>query len=172
MVLGWMLLVAAGAPAPWAVPVSTWVKVRPGAAVSALGAVELLAARGECEGFQVLVRPPAEAVAITAAPLRGPRGRLEVSLFREAFVPVRTPSNAQGAPGLWPDPLVPVEVDRPADRSSSAERPLVFYGEVCVPESAEPGRYRGAVTLRARGKPVEVVRVAVDVQPFAIPATS
>ncbi|HEY8209133.1 MAG TPA: DUF4091 domain-containing protein [Myxococcaceae bacterium] len=172
MVLGWMVVAAALAADPWAAPVSAWVKVRPGAPVPALGTVELLAARGECEGFQVLVRPPAEAVEVSAAPLRGPTGRLEVSLFREAFVPVRTPSNAQGAPGLWPDPLVPVEVDRPADRSSSAERPLVFYGEVCVPGGAAPGRYRGSVALEARGKPSAAVPVAVEVQPFAIPATS
>jgi len=178
MVLGRMVLVALGASgAPWAVPVSSWMKVRPGAAVPALESVELLAARGECEGFQVLVRPPADAVGLSVAPLRGPgNGRLAVAMYREAFVPVRTPSNAQGAPGPWPDPLIPAELDRPeerpADRASTAERPLVFYGEVCVPESAAPGRYQGAVALRARGKAGAAVPVSVTVQPFALPATS
>lgn len=170
MLLAWSL---AAAGDPWAVPVSAWVKVRPGMKVPALGSVELLAARGECEGFQVLVWPPAEAVAISAAPLRGPPGEpLPVSLFREAFVLVRTPSNAQGAPGLWPDPLVPVEVDRPQDHASSMAKPLVFYGEVCVPAGAAPGRYAGAVSLRARGKAPAAVPVSVSVQPFALPATS
>ena len=118
MVLGMLLawsLAAGGGGDRWAVPVSAWVKVRPGVRVQALSAVDLLAARGECEGFQVLAWPPAEAVEISAAPLRGPGGALPVSLFREAFVMVRTPSNAQGAPGLWPDPLVPVEVSPPSD---------------------------------------------------------
>ena len=169
MLMAWSL---AAAGERWAVPVSAWVKVRPGAEVPALGAVELLAGRGECEGFQVLVRPPAEAVAISAAPLQGPGPALPVSLFREAFVLVRTPSNAQGAPGLWPDPLVPVEVDRPADHVSSAAKPLVFYGQLCVPSGAAPGRYEGAVTLRARGKAPAAVPVAVSVQPFVLPATS
>src|SRR5262245_26161727 len=111
---------AARAEAPWAVPVSAWIKVRPGASVPALGAVELLAARGECEGFQVLVRPPAEAVTFSAPPLRGPRGgKLEVAVYREAFLPVRTPSNGQGEAGLWPDPLIPAGLDRPEDRAST-----------------------------------------------------
>ncbi|HVE86743.1 MAG TPA: DUF4091 domain-containing protein [Myxococcales bacterium] len=168
-----LALAVAVSPEPWAVPISAWIKVRPGAAVPALGSVELLAARGECEGFQVLARPPAAEVTISAPPLQGPGGgRLEVVLYREGYVPVRTPSNAQGAPGLWPDPLIPAALDHPEDRASTAERPLVFRGEVCVPASVPPGRYQGAVALGARGKPAASVQVAVDVQPFAIPATS
>lgn len=164
------LMMAAAPPVspPWAVAVPTLVKVRPGMDVPARASIALSAAPGECEGFQVLVRPPAEEVTVTASPLRLAKSRVPVTLFREGFIRVETPSNSEGATGLWPDPLLPLE---PAGRSTP-EEPLVVYGEICVPAGQPPGRYAGQVAARARGKPAAALPVTLVVQPFAIPATS
>jgi hypothetical protein len=59
-VSGAVLLASAPAAAgSWAVVLPWHVKVRPGASLDGGNAAALSAARGECEGFQVLVRPPA-----------------------------------------------------------------------------------------------------------------
>jgi hypothetical protein len=167
-----LLSLAAAPPAedshPWAVLVPALIKVRPGVEVPGRTSISLLAARGECEGFQVLVRPPADGVTVTATPLRLGRSSLKAELFREGFVRVETPSNSEGAAGPWPDPLLPLE---PSGRSTPAA-PLVVYGEICVPPEQPPGRYAGRVRVRAEGKRAASLLVTLEVQPFAIPATS
>src|SRR5512140_2359356 len=105
--LGAVALLAA-APAPWASSLSSMVKVRPGQPLlRGDSAVRVSLAGGECEGAQLLVEPGTSGVTAKAeAPALGGR-RLSAELFREEYVKVAVPSNADGAPGLWPDPLVP-----------------------------------------------------------------
>ncbi len=167
----WALVVAlagslaAAAPAARVVPALE--KVRPGALPEGASEAQLSLARGECEGVQVLLpgAPPAEGSPV-AAPLqlRGPQGStLSVTLLREAFLDVHTPSNSEGATGPWPDALLPL--DAPAQPG----RPLVLYAEVCAPVTQRPGTYRGQLRLRGARAPVPFT---AEVQPFALPATS
>jgi hypothetical protein len=176
----WIVVAAAlaahsgpGAPAPRVV--SSLVKIRPGELPAGEKSARLSLARGECEGTQVLVPPPARKVKASIDALSGPRGaRLPVRLYRVGYVEVRTPSNSEGATGLWPDPLIPVtdayaeEARRALPADSTEERPLVLYAEVCAPADQKPGSYRGELTLRGGA----AVPFEVEVQPFTLPATS
>jgi len=157
---------------PWAVALPWHVKVRPGESMSGTGTLKLSAARGECEGGQVLALPPVRAVEARLSPLAGPGGELAPTLFREEYVEVKTPSNSQGAPGLWPDPLLPADAPAGLPADSTAARPLVLYVEACVPAQQAPGTYRGELTLSGKGKRATKVPVELEVQPFTLPATS
>jgi hypothetical protein len=173
----WMAAtLSAAAPAetkPWAVTLPWHVKVRPHQAVSGGAGTQLSAARGECEGAQVLALPPLQGVDVKVAPLMGPGEPLPLTLYREELLELKTPSNSQGAAGPWPDPLVPVHGPKralPAD--STSDRPLVLYVEACVPQKQAPGTYRGELLLTARGKTQAKLPFELVVQPFSLPASS
>jgi len=172
------LLFAAAAP-PRLVPLSALVKVRPGAPLQSLEDVRLRAARGECEAFQVAVAPGAEVTGAELPRLHGPgSASLAAKVYRETWLTVTRPSGGGGATGLWPDPLLPVSLrnggTNPAvlPSSSTADRPVVFYVELCVPGTARPGTYTGRFHVTARGQPEASLPVRLVVAPVRIPATS
>ncbi|ABF87404.1 hypothetical protein MXAN_2638 [Myxococcus xanthus DK 1622] len=147
--------------------VSPLVKVRPGEAVKGRKEARLSLARGECEAVQVVLPGRVERPAVESLTLKGPGAALKASVWREAFIDVKTPSNGQGHKGPWPDALVPV--DAPGHDS---KLPTVFYVEVCAPEKQEPGTYRGQLLVKAGGAKFRPVPFTAEVQPFALPATS
>jgi len=147
--------------------VSALEKVRPGVEVKGAKEARLSLARGECEAAQVVLPPGLSRLQVKPLALRGPgKAPLEGSVWREAFLDVKTPSNAQGATGLWPDALVPV--DAPAQPGV----PTVLYVELCAPEAQAPGTYQGALRVEADGKPLASVPFTAEVQPFVLPATA
>ncbi|MGZ6098633.1 MAG: hypothetical protein ACXWLL_09585, partial [Myxococcaceae bacterium] len=82
-----LLLLSVLAAAPRIVPVPVLAKVRPGLPLETMADARLRAARGECEGLQVYVAPPAEVLSADVAPLRGPgRGELPVRVYREGWM--------------------------------------------------------------------------------------
>lgn len=52
----------------------------------------------ECEGFQIFIPPSASMVRANASQLSGPGKAIEVRLYREEWIDVRTPSNIEGKP--------------------------------------------------------------------------
>jgi len=86
------------------------VKVRPHEAPAGPSQASLFAARNEFESFQVVIMAPSEPVlqlrASFPAPLTGPGGAVipstHVTVYREAYYNVRTPSDLEGAVGRWP----------------------------------------------------------------------
>ena len=131
-----LALLAALAAAPRLVPVPALAKVRPGKPLEALGQAKLRAARGECEGLQTYVAPPAEVLSADVPPLRGPgTAQVPVQVYREGWMNLTRATAGGGATGLWPDPLLPVHRARggtnPAvlPAASTTERPLVLYGD-------------------------------------------
>ena len=174
-----LLLLAAVGAAPRLVPVPALAKVRPGQPLEALGEARLRAARGECEGIQVYVSPPAEVRSADVVPLRGPgRSVLPVNVFREEWMQVSRATEGGGATGLWPDPLLPVHRARggtnPAvlPAQSSPERPLVLYLEACVPAAMEAGIYRGHLAVSFGDDTSATLPLELAVAPVDIPATS
>jgi Domain of unknown function (DUF4091) len=161
----WVLAgLLAAAPEPRVV--SALEKVRPGVAVKGEKEARLSLARGECEAAQVVLPPGTARVQVKPLVLRGPGKPLEASVWREAFLEVKTPSNSQGATGPWPDPLVPVEAP------GTPGAPTVLYVELCAPEAQAPGTYQGALHVAAEGKPLAPVPFTAEVQPFVLPATA
>jgi len=149
---------------------------------------ELIAARGERETCQLVLRSDAavDGVRISAtAPARG-RGSLPAPrIERVGFVPIDFPSGyytsrlpayfrlcPQGAPGSdgwageWPDPLIP---NGPFALQPGRAQPV--WVTVEVPADAEPGEYRSEVTIEA-GEQTLRVPLRVEVLRVAIPARS
>ena len=174
-----VLVLAALVAPPRLVPVPALAKVRPGRPLEVLGEAKLRAARGECEGLQIYVAPPAEALSADVPPLRGHgRAAIPVIVHREVWMELTRATEGGGATGLWPDPLVPVNRaaggTNPAvlPARSTAERPLVLYLEVCVPSGVEPGTYRGQLGVTFRDGSDATLPLELDVAPVDLPATS
>ncbi|MCP3141213.1 DUF4091 domain-containing protein [Pyxidicoccus xibeiensis] len=168
MGVGWAwAVVAAMAATPGPKVVSPLVKVRPGEAVEGRRDARLSVARGECEATQVVLPGRVERVRVEPLALKGPGAALRASVWRQAFIDVKTPSNGEGRKGPWPDALVPVEAP-----VADAKLPAVLYVEVCAPEKQAPGTYKGALQVKAGDAAALPVPFTVEVQPFALPATA
>ncbi len=169
---------AAPGPAPEVGVGSSLEKLRPGDAVPPGRTVALATARGGCDAAQVAVRAREgiEALAARAGPLEGPGGeRLPVQLYRVATVSLARPSGLDGAAGEWPDPLIPVEdpffhearrafpVPVPAGRLQS------IWVEVCAPDRAPAGSWRGELRVEDGGRVLARVPIRAEVWPFALP---
>jgi hypothetical protein len=151
-------------------------KLRPGDPLPAKDAIDLAAARGECESAQIAIRPARAlaALAVTAPALEGP-SRFASTLYRVETVELAKPSGPEGAEGPWPDALVPErdayfgEARRAFPFAAAAGRTVAIWVELCVPEEARPGTYRGAIRVHDGGRRLASVPVTLRVWPFAIP---
>lgn len=162
----------------------TLVKIRPDRPLprnaATVDSLKLDAARGECESVQIVVSSttqPVKQLVIEADFVRLKESQLPVTLFRQAFVRVATPSNTEGDTGLWPDPLIPT-VDPetgekrnafPVDVPKGRHQPVLV--EVCVPADAAPGQYLGNLLVQAEGLK-RSVPLSVTVRNVVVPATS
>ncbi len=173
----WVAIFPAWADDGWVTAVSTLIKVRPGNLPSGSSSVSISAARGECAGIQIVAQPPADSVDANPGELTGPGAAITPKIYREGWINVAHPT-VQGAPGLWPDPLIPVVDAYVGERRnalpwpSTAERPLVLYVELCVPAAQSPGVYQGGIQLTARDRPAATVPLTLQVEPFQLPATA
>ncbi len=157
--------------------------VRPDGTVTGTPSASISATRNEFESFQVVidggVTGLANARVTLASRLTGPGGALparSVRIYREGYVDIKTPSDLEGAPGRWPDPLIP-EVDPfyhehrnafPIDVPPNENR--VAWVDVLVPRNAKPGSYHGTLAVRGVGF-TRQVPVDLTVWGFRLPST-
>lgn len=125
------------------------------------------AARNEVEAAQLVLHPHVKlhGLRAEATDLVGPATipSAAVELLQVGTVPVRQPTDAIGAAGDWPDPLLPsIDPSLPAQRNTS------LWVRVTVPFDAAPGLYRGHIRLRAEDWTRDVP-VHVEVFDFALP---
>ena len=145
-------------------------RFRPGKAprTTAL-ASELVALRGETEGFQAIVRAPSKVLTARLSPSshRFLNGR--VRLYRVGFVRVRRTSTGAGrGAGLYADPLPRLTG---AGLETRPGRWAGFAVLVDVPRDAAPGTYAGTIDmLRERGALVAAVPFTLRVSPLVAPA--
>jgi hypothetical protein len=161
------------------------VKVRPHEAPAGPLRASLFAARNEFESFQVAVMAPeAPLLALRASfpePLTGPDGAVipsrNVTVYREDYYDVLTPSDLEGAVGPWPDPLIPA-VDPllgeernafPVDVPTGENR--VIWVDIQVPIDAPAGVYQGTLELSAQGVSLRLP-VELKVLNFTLPSTT
>ena len=116
-----------------------------------------------------------------SVPLTGPNGAVipcrNVTVYREGYYNVTTPSDLEGATGRWPDPLIPA-VDPllgqtrnafPVDVPAGENRTL--WVDVLVPIDAAAGVYRGNLKLTAEGMSMDIP-VELKVLSFTLPSTT
>jgi len=133
-----------------------------------LQAIELSAALGEYESFQVAVTPTGGArnVAFTWGDLAGPATLSGEHLHCRLIetVDIQRPMGPYGHKGLNPDPLTErLPVDIPAGHNQG------FWFTLHVPRDQEPGDYEGQVALTAAGDEVCAVPLRLHVHDFLIP---
>jgi hypothetical protein len=154
-------------------------KLRPTQPVPPGKAIELLAARGECEAAQVAVRAAEglSALAAEAPPLGEGGAAIPVALYRVATLALDRASGPDGEGGEWPDPLVPVrdpffgEARRAFPVAVPPGRLQAIWVEVCVPTDAPSGGRAGKVRLLDGDRPVGEVALRLKIWPFALPRT-
>ena len=149
-------------------------------------AIALSCARNEFCAFQVAVSAPSGAAVtvsdLSTSDLAGSCGAtLSASaalVYREGLVDITTVSNAAGATGSWPDPLVP-KVDAFFGEPRNAFPAQVpagqtqgFWIELLVPPDQPPGLYTGKVTVKAADTSTAALDVSIQVRGFTLPSTS
>ena len=156
------------------------------------GGVEIAAARGEVEGFQLVICPiaPGERTltrlsaendhktgpmlpvtvkidSIVATDLKGPGGATipagAFEMSRVGFIKTVPAQYPVMNVGEWPDPLLPME-------SFEVANPFCqpIWVDVRVPRDAKPGPYSGQI--RVNGPHAVAVNVSLTVWPFELPA--
>ncbi|MFH1018702.1 MAG: glycoside hydrolase domain-containing protein [Pseudomonadota bacterium] len=156
----------------WVAP--SLARVGPSDAAGTLTQVELYAARGEYESFQVVVRAPTGGltnVRVSSSSLAGPAGSViaarNVTLFREHYVFIsesspdwRGANRPSGTPGWFPDGLIPsVDPDTGAALSGAELTAFPFalnagnnqpiWIDIFVPRGITAGRYTGTINVTA-----------------------
>ncbi|HZP84420.1 MAG TPA: glycoside hydrolase domain-containing protein [Chthonomonadaceae bacterium] len=155
--------------------------------------IELFAARGEYEPFQIVVRAPEGGltdVRCAVSDLRGPGGSVlpkeNLTLYREHYIEVKqsSPTWKGGAarplpPGWYPDALIPF-VDPATGKPPQAARfqavPFTLdagtnqplWVDVFVPRDARPGAYHGTFTVTS-GQGQATGDIVLNVWNFELP---
>lgn len=158
------------------------VKVHPNTPSHADHGIALTAAKNEFQSFQVVVNGAdtgASHVSATFSSLTGAGtiGGADVTLYREAFINVTTPTFPTAAKGLYPDALIP-DVDEIAGEKRNAFPFDVPAGEaraiwvdIHVPANAAPGDYSGTVAISGTNVSAQIP-VTLKVIDAAMPSTS
>jgi hypothetical protein len=150
--------------------------------------VDISSGRNQDESFQVAIQAPPGGlsnVAINVTELKGPSNTTiaasNISLYREGYVYINQSSpdpagstNHPGAPGWYPDPLIPLQnaqgqpINTPSVIPSATNQP--FWIDVYVPANSASGVYTGAVTV-AIGTAQIQLPLTLTVWSFLIPET-
>ncbi|HOX36460.1 MAG TPA: DUF6067 family protein [Candidatus Brocadiia bacterium] len=134
--------------------------------------VRITAAKDEYEPFQIAIRPKSDLKDVTVkfSNLAGEGGASipasEITIDLVEWLYVRSPSDAAGCVGWWPDPLPHYTgpFNAPGGRNS------VIWATVHVPKNAKPGTYAGTVTLQATDGWSAMAPLEVRVFDFEMPA--
>lgn len=159
-------------------------KIRPATALPSARSAALEAARNEFEAYQIVVDGGASGRTITGVTpglLTGPGGAAVPPtaqwVYRVGLYEVVTPSSEDGAPGAWPDPLVPdVDVFYGEKRNAfplevpAGERRAVWV-EVLVPLEIPGGAYTGTTTIET-SEGSFALNVGLRVFDFDLPSTA
>ena len=179
-------------PAVWIAPSLTRVGISDPS--SSETKVNLSAARGAYESFQIVTQGSPDGVRVTDVSLSdlvGPAGQIiphtQFTLYREKYVyvsgssPNWNGSNKPMGAGWYPDPLIPFAdpstgerltgaplVALPYDLKPGANQPI--WVDLQVPRSAEPGLYTGTYSVSSNHGNV-TGPISVTVWNFALPKT-
>ncbi len=169
----------------WGVAPSTQ-KLLPATAMPSVTSASVQAARGEWEGFQVMVIADGDLDGLDAhlSDLEGPEGAVieaaDAQLYREWYLDIEQASaggvtDHEREPGLYPDPLVPLwDPWSDGDRAVGAALPLAtgevgaLFVDLWVPRDTPWGSYEGTLTVDADGETWDVP-VALEVWDIDLP---
>ncbi len=118
--------------------------------------LEISAARGEFEPFQIVVRSPtAQDLAVSASAFTSGSSVIPApAIHRVDYVNITTIGDSYDRLGLWPDPLWPLDNPATVSFPAGSNQPLWFT--VQVPWNAAPGNYSGAVAIGGATIPIHL----------------
>lgn len=167
----------AGAPAYHAAALPSAVKVKPksflGVEPDWLSAsADLAAARNEHESFQILLYHPTRRLADvtwSVEEIEGPSGAsaeaIDVAVMPVGYIKQPRDPHTVEHYGYVPDPLLTF-MDSISVEPGEAQ---TLWVRLSVPADAEPGVYRGAITLRPDGMPAHRVPFTLEVWDVELP---
>jgi Domain of unknown function (DUF4091) len=182
---------AQASPVVWTAP--SLHRVGMSEAAGSVTDVNLSAARGEYESFQIVTSGAQQGLAnvnVTVSDLQGPGGqtipRTNFTLYREKYMHVTSSSpnwkgsNQPMAPGWYPDALIPFtdpETGKPLSGARLTAVPFEvkagnnqpIWVDLFVPRSAEPGKYTGTYTVTSNEGNF-TGSISLKVWNFALPA--
>lgn len=146
--------------------------------------VNFFAARGEAECIQLVMTGATtlEDLVVYLDSFIGPDGARippdRISIYRQEYLNITTPSKNVGQTGWWPDALVPLK-----DRyfgETRARRPMTknggenesFWIEVETPQGQKPGLYRSTVHVETKQLGKQEIPLEFSVRQFSIPVRS
>ena len=170
---------ASGSPSVTAT--HTLIKLKPTDAPPADTTARIAAAANEMEGFQAVVSGGASGVSGVSASvtdLKGPSTipASQVVLYRQGYMDIRQPSDANGMRGLVPDALIP-DVDPfvgekrnafPFDVPAGQIRTI--WVDVHVPPGTKAGTYKGSLEVKGSGVQASLP-IELEVFGFELPST-
>lgn len=132
-------------------------------------AVELSGAGRERVHAQVVCMPDqTSTVTVEASDLRSGSGgtipRSAIRVRRVGYVPVRTPTDALGGVGEWPDPLLPIH----GGIEAQGGRCNPMWLTITIPADCRAGDYTGELRLTI-GSRREIVPLKLHVYGFSLP---
>jgi MYXO-CTERM domain-containing protein len=179
----YVALLAAGSASAaqvWVAPAAQKIRPSTQAPAGAAAVAKIAAAKNEFEAFHVVVTGPATGVSMSLDALDDGAGHRisgrDLVLYREALINVPQQSGGDGAPGMWPDALIP-DVDPiagekrnafPFDVPANESRAVMV--DVHAPQGTPAGKYTG--TLHITGGVTQDVPVELTVWDFDVPSTS
>jgi hypothetical protein len=162
------------------------IKVRPHQNPPVERRARLRAGRNEFEAFQLVFHSERTVIrgisVVLTQPLKDPDGTQiparNITLYRAGYYDVGTPSNSEGAAGLWPDPLIP-DVDTYTGERRNAfpfdmvrRKSQIVWVDLLVPRDAKPGHYRGQLEVRVSGLRRGTIPIELHVGDFILPSTA
>lgn len=144
-----------------------------------LKALELFAARGECESFQINLRgapDAANSASVTTGAFAGDSGAVlpanATAVYRQHYVRVEKPSPDFGGAvrpltqDWFPDALIAIDNASKFQLDAGANQPL--WIDVCVPREADSGLYRSEISATIDGASFSA-SVTLKVWDFTLP---
>ncbi len=152
-------------------------KIHDDAPVPRVQTIELDAARGEVEPFQIVVGGGVSGISDLVVSADG--ALPGVRMFQEGRVFVRYASSAEGGSGYWPDPLIP-DVDAYAGEARNAfvhfdvaaNQTRAVWVDITVPRDQTPGTYIGTFVVSGTNLAPVTVQAILRVHTFELPATA
>jgi hypothetical protein len=142
--------------------------------------ITIRAARNEYESFQIVISGPVTVIDAIPQKLLGPAtiGTKHIKIYREGLIKIDKVSNYDGAPGRWPDALIPRK-DVFTDEYRNAFPLTVPSGEnrtiwvdVFVPPKVPAGRYSGEIILYGQAGELARVPFTLKVWNFTLPSVA
>jgi hypothetical protein len=167
-------------------------RVGPEAPAGTGASIELFAARGEYEPFQIIIRAPEgglRGVNVIFQDLTGPANqkisKSNITLYREHYVHIGIGSSDWGGSnrpqgkGWYPEPLIPfVDPQTGRDLSGSqldavpfdlsAHRNQPIWVDVFVPRNIQAGQYKGTFTVKSQQGDIDAY-LTLNVWNFELP---